>query len=250
MGLCSCQSKTQPFFILLFSGLITWGCEAKCHTVKTNPVALWRPNSCISTTEIFYHGKISGSFYPSWISMISIVLSPYLWKYVIICHNSIKSKEMLWMNKHIWSLYLPTVMVVFRNGEYHQISRKLQRRIFMALNFQWAKTIRRSSLCICTFHVKSAKKKKELQVKITALSLCLGETPSSTNTLHLQAVRLFLWQSWPSGKRLAHRSGLHTETETVPFVFSSGRTVQWTNGEFTFFFVCISYMKHVSAGLG
>lgn len=98
-------------------------------------------------------------------------------------------------------MYLPTVMVVFRNGEYNQKKKKLWKIIFLVLNFQWATKIRRLSLyvCIvCIFHVKCSKKKTTLQIKIMSwASVCLGQPPGSKDT--------HKWSGCSSGKQLAYK---------------------------------------------
>lgn len=73
-GIFHLSVQNSSLFCISLSALTL--SKTKCHSVKTNCAALWRPNSCRSTTEIFYCVTISGSYYPSWISMVSIVLFP------------------------------------------------------------------------------------------------------------------------------------------------------------------------------
>lgn len=95
-------------------------------------------------------------------------------------------------------MYLPTVMVVFRNGEYNQKKKKLWKIIFLVLNFQWATKIRRLSLYVCIFHVKCSKKPPTLQIKIMSwASVCLGQPPGSKDT--------HKWSGCSSGKQLAYK---------------------------------------------
>lgn len=147
------------------------------------------------------------------------------------------------MKKHICSIYLPTVMGVFGNGEYNQKTRKLWKRIFLVPNFQWATKTRR---LVCTFNVKCSKK---FANKNHALSLCLPRSDCrSKEWRHPQMISLFLWKSWPSGKQLAYKQDCMQKLKWCLLCSAVADLFNELMEKLLFF--CVSCVKHVTEGFG